>query len=153
MRQQAQRGPGALEAIRLEDVVQEDVVTADPDKPVRSVVGDMADQDVGSVVVTEDGQPGGLVTDRRIALELEQSPDIAQQEVRELVDGEPTTADPSMTIFDALRLMSDEDIRRLPVVDDSGALQGIITLDDALVLLAAELGNAAEVIRSQSPRL
>lgn len=148
-----QRQGVALQAIRLEDVLQEDVVTAESDTPIRTIAAEMAENDVGSVVITEDDDPTGIITDRKIALALEQRPDIAQQEAQELVDGDLTTADPSMTIFDALQRMSDENIRRLPVVDDNGQLRGIVTLDDALVLLGSELGNAAEVIQAQSPRL
>lgn len=158
---QSQPGTGAqpggqtlsLQPVRLEDVVQEEVVTAETDTPVRTIAAEMRENDVGSVLVTEDEEPVGIVTDRTIALQLEQTPDIAQQEVQSVVDGGLVTADPSTSIFDAVRLMSDEDIRRLPVVDEDGELRGIVTLDDVLVLLGSELGNAAEVIQTQSPRL
>ena len=153
MQAQPPRQGVSLKPIRLEDVLQEDVVTAESDTPIRTIAADLAEHDVGSVVVTEDDAPTGIITDRKIALALEKRPDIAQQEAQELVDGDLTTVDPSMTIFDALQLMSDENIRRLPVVDDNGKLKGIVTLDDALVLLGTELGNAAEVIQAQSPRL
>lgn len=45
---------------------------------------------------------------------------------------------------------SDEAIRRLPIVDDGGTLTGIITLDDLLVVSAAELSNASDVIEQQA---
>ena len=44
-------------------------------------------------------------------------------------------------------------VRRLPIVDENGTLEGIVALDDILVLLGTELGNATEIIREQSPRL
>jgi CBS domain-containing protein len=46
--------------------------------------------------------------------------------------------------------MREEDVRRVPVVDD-GVLAGIVTLDDFIVLLANELGGLADVIQSESP--
>jgi CBS domain-containing protein len=49
--------------------------------------------------------------------------------------------------------MGDNGIRRIPVVDEDGKLQGIVTLDDAVVLLGTELGNVAETIQAQIDRL
>lgn len=137
----------------VDDVVAEDVVTVERDTPVRTAVAKMNDQEVGSVVVVEDGQPTGIVTDRTIALALEEAPNLADRPAAELVGGDTITVDADTTIFEALQLMRDEGIRRLPVVDDDGRLQGIVTLDDALVLLASELDKLATTVQEQSPRL
>jgi len=58
-----------------------------------------------------------------------------------------------MSVFDAIRVMSDAGIRRLPIVDDNGALRGVVTLDDAPVLLGGVVSEAADTVQSQSPRL
>ncbi|ELZ19929.1 hypothetical protein C475_21564 [Halosimplex carlsbadense 2-9-1] len=134
-------------------MVAEDVVTVQRDTPVRTAVAKMSDSDVGSVVVVDDRQPVGVLTDRTIALALEDQPNVADRSAEELTDGKLITVDASTTIFEALQLMNDEGIRRLPVVDDDGRLQGIVTLDDALVLLANELDKIASTVREQSPRL
>lgn len=144
---------GQLRPVTVDDVVTEDVVTAERDTPVRTVVAEMAENDVGAVVIIDDDEPVGVVTDRVIALALEETPDLAEHEAGDLIDDDAVTVDPSMNVSEALQLMSDEAIRRLPVVDEGGELQGIITLDDAIVLLGSELGNAAETIRAQSPQL
>lgn len=152
-----QSGPGhqsaRLQPVRIEDIVQEDVVTASPETPVRTLVAQMAERNVGAVVVVDDDEPTGVITDRTIALAIEDQPDVGEQDAESLLGGDVVTADPSMTVFDAVRSMSEHDIRRLPVVDENDALQGVVTLDDVLVLLGTELENAAEVIQSQSPRL
>ena len=142
-----------LKPIRVNEIITEDVVTAERDTPVRTVVAKMAEDGVGSVVVVEDDRPIGIITDRKVALALEELPDIAQRTAEELLHGDVFTADPSMSIFDALQVMSDEGIRRLPIVDDNGALRGIVTLDDALVLLGGVVSEVAETVESQSPRL
>lgn len=144
---------GQLKPISVDDIVADDVVTAEPDTPIRTVVAKFAEDDVGSVVVVDDGQPIGIITDRKVALALEETPDIVDHNAEKLVDGDVVAADPSTNMFDALQLMSDEGIRRLPTVDENGTLQGIVTLDDALVLLSSELGNVAETVKAQSPRL
>ena len=142
-----------LKPIRVNEVITEDVVTAERDTPVRTVVAQMAENDVGSVVVVEDERPIGIITDRKVALAIEEMPDIAQRTAEELLHGDVFTADPSMSIFDAIEVMSEEGIRRLPIVDDNGALRGIVTLDDALVLLGGVVSEVAETVQSQSPRL
>lgn len=151
--QRTRRGRALLRPVTVDDVVAEDVVTVQRDTPVRTAVAKMSDSDVGSVVVVDDRQPVGVLTDRTIALALEDQPNVADRSAEELTDGKLITVDASTTIFEALQLMNDEGIRRLPVVDDDGRLQGIVTLDDALVLLANELDKIASTVREQSPRL
>lgn len=141
-----------LRPVTIEDIVQTDVVTAERDTPIPTVVAEMAEKDVGSVVVVEDNSPIGIITDRTIALALESNPDISDQTAEDIVAENLVTGTMEMSVFDALRRLEEEDIRRLPIVDDDGELQGIVTLDDILVLLGTELENATAIIQSQSPR-
>jgi CBS domain-containing protein len=48
-------------------------------------------------------------------------------------------------------VLCQENVRRLPVVGDDGRVVGIVTLDDLVRLLSAELGNLAGVIEAESP--
>lgn len=150
---QRARRPSVLQPISIDDILAEDVVTAEPDTPIRTVVAEMAERDVGSVVVVDDGKPVGLITDRAVALALEETPDVSQRTAQDMVSGDVVTADPSMNIFDVIQLMSDEGIRRVPVVNEDDELQGIVTLDDVIVLLGTEFGNVAETIQNQISRL
>lgn len=127
-------------------------MTVQPDTPITQVVGEMSDNDVGSVIVLEDGEPSGVLTDRTIALALEGNQNIDDVTARDLVDGDLVTVNTEANVFDALQEISDAGIRRLPVLDEEGNLAGIVTLDDILVLLGSELNKATEVIRKQSPR-
>jgi len=141
-----------LQPVSIDDIVQTDVITAKPDTPIPTVVAQMAEKDVGSVVIVEDDSPIGIVTDRSVAMALETMPDLADHTAEELVSGDVVTGDLDMTAFDVLVLLEDEEIRRLPIVDD-GTLEGIVTLDDLLYLLGSELERAVSVIEAQSPRL
>jgi len=142
-----------LRPVTVGDIVQTDVVTVEEDVPVTTAVAQMNSEDVGSVIVVNDEQkPVGIVTDRKVALALEEMEDLRERTVDDLVDGEMLTGDTDMSVFDALNRLSDESIRRLPIVDEDGKLEGIVTLDDLVVLLASELNTAAEVIEAQSPR-
>lgn len=142
-----------LRPVMVEDIVNTDVVSVEPDTTVSTVVSEMAEEDIGSVVIVDDKKPVGIVTDRNIALALAETPDLSERPVKEIVgDSELITATPEMTIFDAIRRLDDANVRRLPIVDDEGHLEGILSLDDIIVLLGTELNNVAEIIKAQTPR-
>ena len=153
LRRTQRPGQTLLQPVTVDDIAAEDVATAERDTPVRTVVATMAERDIGSVVVVEDDEPVGIITDRKVALSIEETPEVAQRTAGELISDGLVTADPSTNIFDVVRLMGDNGIRRIPVVDEDGKLQGIVTLDDAIVLLGTELGNVAETIQAQIDRL
>lgn len=125
-------------------------VTVDPDATVRSALQLMANENVGCVVVTEEGRPVGLLTDRDAALEvLTRRLDAAAVPVRELMHRPLQTVDADASLGLALSLLRSSRLRRLPVVDAGGSLVGILSLDDLLRLIATEVGDLAEAIRRQ----
>jgi len=144
----------SFQPAKVEDLIVTDVVTAQRDTPIRTVISSMAENNVGSVVVLDDDEqtPIDVVTDRKVALALEGRPDIAEQNVEELMTGDLIAGETEMTVFEALDMLSDAEIRRLPIVDADGSLQGIVTLDDLLVFLGTKLSDALEVISAQSRR-
>lgn len=151
------QGPGQhgpqLQQVSVEDVVQTDVVTAESDTPLPTITEKMESEAVGSVVIVDDDEPVGIVTDRSIALCLHEMDDLAECTVDDVAVDDLVTGTTEMSLFDALEQMSTGGIRRLPVVDDDGGLAGIVTLDDVLVSLGSEMEKATDVIRAQSPRL
>lgn len=148
------RRPGPqLRPVTVEEIVQGDPVTAERDSPVTEIVAKMAEEDVGSVIVVEGERPVGIVTDRKIAMAIEQYETVAELVADDLVSGDVVTTTPEDSVFEVLRTFRDEGIRRLPVVDEDGTLQGIVTLDDLIVLLATEIGNVGETIQAQIDRL
>ena len=150
--QQQQQSRSRLRPVTLEEVVQSDVVTVGPDEQISSVVATMADESVGSIVVVDDGEPVGIVTDRAIALALAGTSDLAERSVEDVMHTDLVTATPDTNVFDAISTLGDGGVRRLPIVGDDGRLEGIVSLDDLVVLLGTELNNATEVIRKQSTR-
>lgn len=140
-----------LQPMRVEDVIQTDVVTAQQDTPVSNVVAKMAENNVGTVVVVEeDGQtPIGIITDRKIALAIEAAPDIAERTVDEFVSGTLVTGTTEMSVADVVERLQDEGIRRLPIVDEKGALEGIVSLDDLLIVFSNQFKDAISVIENQ----
>jgi len=142
-----------LNPITIEELIETDVVTAERDTPIQEIVAMMAQHDVGSVVILDDDTPVGIVTDRSIALALDETEEIAEQEADEITPDDLALGTTEMDLTEIVDRLTESDVRRLPIVDDDGALQGIVTLDDVLVFLGTELERATSVIEAQSPRL
>jgi CBS domain-containing protein len=136
----------------LEDVATPGVETAGPDTSVEVLADTMAERTVGSVVITEDGAPVGIVTDRDLALAtLRGDADPATMTASDVMTPDPRTMNVNEGIFELTNAMCRDEVRRMPVVDADGHVVGIVTLDDLVRLLVAELGNLAGVIEAESP--
>jgi CBS domain-containing protein len=145
--------PPQLQPVTVEDIIQTDVVTAERDTPIRTIVAQMAERDVGTVLVVEEDQPIGVITDRQVALALEETPDLTERTAEELLSDELLTGRIDMNLFEVIQQLNEANVRRLPIVDDDNTLVGIVSLDDVLVVLGVELRNAVDIIKAQSPRM
>lgn len=133
----------------LTEIATTDVETASEDTPIQDCLETMEDRSVGSIVVTENGSPTGIVTDRMVALAMRDTDSIGEMTVGDVMTSDLVTADEDDTHFSVLETMRDEGIRRVPVVDGD-ELTAIITLDDLLLVTGTELNYATEVIEQQA---
>ncbi len=110
---------------------------------------------VGNVVVVEDRGnrhvPVGILTDRDIVLSIVASDPghLAYLLVSDATGSELVIADEGMGVSDAIRLMRERGVRRLPVVDRDGTLVGILTFDDIVRVFATELNELAQLLASE----
>lgn len=110
----------------------------------------MTDMNVGTVIVTVEDIPSGLITDRDIVTKvLAQGKDPKTTKIEEVMITPVVTISEDKGIFDATKLMSTHGVRRFPVVDTKGKLVGVIALDDVMVLLGEEMKNIAGALRSE----
>jgi len=120
--------------MKAQDIMSRNPATVTPATRVRQAAKLMKDEDVGIVPVVEEGGTKrlvGLLTDRDIAIRLVaegRDPDLV--EVRELMSGNPKTARPDDDVSKVMDLMGREQVRRVPIVDDRGALVGIVAQAD-----------------------
>jgi CBS domain-containing protein len=89
----------------------------------------MRDEDVGSLPVVHEDQLVGVVTDRDIAVRVVAEGRDAATTVAEVASDRPVTVEPSADVDQALQLMSEHQVRRLPVVE-GGRLVGVIAQAD-----------------------
>jgi CBS domain-containing protein len=115
-----------------------DVMTANPIAlPATSSVVDaartMRDANIGNVIVVDNGRICGIVTDRDITVRgVAEGKDVSSLKLRDICSQEITTLSPMDSVDDAVRLMREKAIRRLPVVE-GGKPVGIVSLGDLAV--------------------
>ncbi|EMA65095.1 CBS domain-containing protein [Halorubrum kocurii] len=135
----------------IEDLARSDAVTADPEAPVADLAATMEEESVGSVVITVDETPVGIVTDRDLTVRvLGAGLDPTEQTAEDVMTDDLRTAEPDAGFHEAASMMADHGIRRLPV-SDGDTLVGIITADDVTELLADEQQMLGDIIRAQRP--
>jgi CBS domain-containing protein len=93
----------------------------------------MRDANIGDVVVLEDRRVRGIVTDRDIVVRgVADGRDPAKTSLADICSSDLTTVSPSTEVGEAIRLMREKALRRLPVVED-GRPVGIVSLGDLAV--------------------
>src|SRR5919206_1813649 len=91
----------------------------------------MKQEDAGVVPVTENGRLTGMVTDRDIAIRVVAAgKDPQSTQVQEIASTDLVTLDPQQDLDEALRLMAQHQVRRLPVVEEDGRLVGVVAQAD-----------------------
>jgi IMP dehydrogenase len=124
---------------RADELIIRDVVTASPDQTVRDVDKMMSRRGVsGAPVVDDDGEVLGIIsgTDIRPYLEVGES-----DAVSEAMTDEVVTAGEDVSPREALELMYEHKIERVPIVDDENRLAGLVTM--AGILQRREYDDAA----------
>jgi len=140
--------------MRTSEVCIRQVATIHPHASVLAAAKQMREQHVGDLLVTERrGErdvPTGIVTDRDLATSvLARELDPTELEVCDVMERDLVTASDDEDVGEVLRRMRKFGVRRVPVLDPSGALLGVLTLDDALDAICTELAELAAVSRHQ----
>ena len=104
---------------------------------------------IGAVVVQDKGRVVGIVTDRDLAVRvLGRARDAAATKIVEVMTPFPATLTPNDSLADAVWLMQERNIRRIPLVEGERVV-GMVTLDDLLLDEAAPLEALAAVVAAQ----
>lgn len=130
------------------------VAITNPTKSVAEAAEAMRDRHVGALVVVEDDlRPVGMLTDRDIVTRVVAvRKDPTAVSIRDVMTPQPVVARAEDTLDRTLFAMRQQGVRRLPIVDTQGRVVGLVSLDDVLVLLSAELDQTAAAVReNQGP--
>ena len=121
-----------MEMLEVGDIMTPKVITEDEDTPVTQISKDMELSGVGSVVITRDGKPVGIITDRDIALKITMKNRIPGEiKAKEIMSSPLITVEPDTPVEKACEILAEKDIRRLPVLEDD-KLVGIVSVRNIL---------------------
>ena len=118
--------------MNIRDVMTANPRTVTPDDTIQNAARVMRDEDTGVVPVVENGRTVGVVTDRDIVVRAVADGSQLSRPVREIVTGNLVSASPDMSTREAADLMSEHQVRRLPVVENE-RLVGIVSIGDLAV--------------------
>lgn len=125
----------------VKDIMSKNVTCLNEHDTVEKAAELMKSCDVGSIPVCKNEKLIGIVTDRDIALRSVAEGQSPHQRVRDVMSTDLVIGSPEMNVNDAVKIMGEKQIRRLPIVEDD-SLVGIVALGD--ISLEPVLQNNAE---------
>ena len=126
---------------RCREIMTRSVKTASREMTLQEVARLMRDGDMGAMPVVENDKLIGIVTDRDIVVRALAEGKDAQTKIGDVMTTEIFSAKEDDFVFEAIRLMGDKQVRRIPVVTASGGLAGIIAMAD----IALEMEDEREI--------
>jgi CBS domain-containing protein len=133
--------------MNIRDVMTPNPRTVTPGDSIQNAARIMRDEDTGAVPVVENGRAVGIVTDRDIVVRAVAEDGQLNRPVRDIVTSSIVSATPDMSTREAADLLSEYQVRRLPVVENE-RLVGIVSIGDLAVKEGkdARIGDALQHI-------
>jgi len=143
--------------MKVERVCTPSLATIDRNQSVREAAQAMRRRHVGALLVRERTSRGtevaGIVTDRDLVLlALAEPMDADAVAVEKVMSPVVASVRVDAELLDALAIMRDAGVRRLLVTDAEGSPCGLLSLDDVIDGLAAQLADAAALLREEIRR-
>jgi CBS domain-containing protein len=140
--------------MNIRDICTIQTISCNRDETVQGAALLMRKHHVGDLVVVDgsdgDAIPAGIVTDRDIVVSVVAlGLDPASLQVGDIMSDDLLTCREDDDVYQTIEHMRVRGIRRVPVVNDNGALAGIVSADDLLEFLAEEMGDLSRISGNQ----
>ena len=136
------------------DYARRELATIEVDATIQAAAAKMAEQSIGFLLVYEKIRFVGVVTDRDIALRtIREGLDPKQVPIKTITETEVVVINQGCPVRVGMRMMKKYGLRRMLVGDKKGEIQGLVTWDDLVGLVARELADVAGTIAAQGPHL
>ncbi len=119
--------------MKVKDIMTKNIISVDPGESVSEAAKRMKESNVGSVVVVDrkKNEVRGIVTDRKIVTSvIAESRDPAKEPVGNIVSKNIITCNEESDVHDVMKVMGQNKVRRLPVVNDRKELVGVLSVSD-----------------------
>ncbi len=126
----------------VRDIMSDDVVSVSVDDSLEKAAKLMREYNIGSLPVCRNEKVMGIITDRDITLRgVAEGTNANQKKVGDIMTMQPVVGSPEMNVHEAAKIMSEKQIRRLPIVDNN-TIVGMVALGD--ISLQPNLSDNAE---------
>ena len=141
----------------VSDICSCELVTIQRNETVLAAAKLMRQNHVGAIIVVDKRDdclvPVGIVTDRDLVMEvLATELDQKTVTVGDIMAPDLFTVKENTETFEAIQFMRSKTIRRLPIVNEAGALVNLLTLDDVLELLSNEMLDLSKLVRYEKKK-
>jgi len=117
--------------MKIKDIMTKEIACVDASSTAADAAKKMKDQNVGTILIVDRDQLKGLVTDRAITTRaVAEDKDPRSVPVMDIMTKEIVGCSEEDDVFDALKIMGDNKIRRMPVVNDQDQLVGVVSMAD-----------------------
>ena len=138
----------------LHNILEKKVVSCTTDTSIKNVATLMENENVGAILVLEDGKPKGIITDRDIVVRcVVKGMDCLATSAKDMMTEKVACVDIDSGLYDVVQVMRRNKIRRVPVVDSSGKAVGLLSFSDIYQFLAKEMGDLSEPLAPEKPKI
>ncbi len=127
----------------LADVMRTEVIVVAPEDTLGEVAERMSAVNVGAVVVKDYGRLIGILTERDMLKAMAARVHTSDARVRQWMTEDPLTASADMEVEEAAQIMLEHNFRHLPIVDDGGAVVGLVSMRRVVAATKAAARNTA----------
>ena len=133
----------------IREVMTSDPRTVSSDATLEDAAQEMKSDDIGAVLVEDNGSVAGILTDRDIVVRaIAEGRDPSSTKVGDVATRDVTTLTPDSSVDDAIRIVREQNVRRIPVVQE-GRPAGIVSIGDLAIERDAD--SALADISSEPP--
>ena len=120
-----------MKEFRVGDVMRKGVVTLQEEDTVENAAKTLKKNIIGSVIVMRKGEPVGILTERDIVTKvIAAGRDPKKVKLKQIMSSPLKAVAPEVDVEEAARILRDEGVKRLPVINSKGKLVGIISETD-----------------------
>ena len=134
----------------VRQVMNRTIVTAKGETTIKEASKIMGEMHIGCLIITEDDKIKGLVTNSDLLRAIARDCDPATTTLQEIMSKDVKVIEPERTLEDAIKLMVEHKIKKLPVVEDN-KLIGIITASDIAVVQPKLVASISSLLSIRVP--
>lgn len=126
--------------MQLKEIMKKELVTIAPDITAIEAAKKMKEKNVGCLLVVEEGTLKGVLTDRDIVLVVvAEGRDPALVTAKKMMQAKIVSCTPETDVVEAIRVMAEHQVRRLPILADGGKLRGVVSITDLTRVVGKEI--------------